>query len=173
MNKALLGKQVWRLYSQPDCLLTKVLRSRCGSKRDPDYFKSPRDASPLWKGLYSLLKEMQSQLKWQVAIEERIMLNSKLWPNRDGDIGNCKVVADLTVEGHRWDNQMVKKCYTRDKGKYILKTLLAHTMAEDKAVRTRNATGNYTVNSGYRCFKSLNEDQNGSITHSASIHIIN
>ena len=50
-NTALLGKQVWRLITQPNLLVSKVLKDKCHPKQSLLKCKVARNASWIWKGL--------------------------------------------------------------------------------------------------------------------------
>lgn len=43
-NKALIAKQVWRILNNPDCLLTKVLKTRYF--KNSDLLDAPRGTKP-------------------------------------------------------------------------------------------------------------------------------
>lgn len=96
LNKAMIGRQVWKLYSKPSLLISKILRSKYGKQDGSDDFKNPQDASPLWKGMFPILSEMQKGLKWQMK----------------------RVLAFIVrIQGKFWDIEKVRMRFSRDQVK--------------------------------------------------------
>lgn len=50
-NKALLGKQIWRLLTKPNLLVSEVLKAKYFPKESILSFKAQSNASWIWKGL--------------------------------------------------------------------------------------------------------------------------
>ena len=50
-NKALLGKQIWKLLNKPNLLVSKVLKTKYFPKKSILTCKAQSNASWIWKGL--------------------------------------------------------------------------------------------------------------------------
>ena len=62
-NKAILAKQVWKLITQPNLLVSKVLNEKYYSKQSLFNCKVPNNASWIWKSISAVMAEEQESGK--------------------------------------------------------------------------------------------------------------
>ncbi|KAH1065448.1 hypothetical protein J1N35_030435 [Gossypium stocksii] len=66
-NKALLAKQVWRMFSKPDCLLSKVLKARYYPRSDIFTARIGSYPSFTWRSICSVRELIHEGLVWRVG----------------------------------------------------------------------------------------------------------
>ncbi|XP_027181912.1 uncharacterized protein LOC113780299 [Coffea eugenioides] len=91
-NKALLGKQIWRLLTCPDLLLSKVLKARYYPKTTLFNCEIKGNASWIWKSLMSAREVMQCGARKQIGNgnNTRIWEDAWLLEGKDGKIESSK-----------------------------------------------------------------------------------
>lgn len=81
-NTTLLAKQGWRLFSHPDSLLARVLKSKYFPATD--FLKSELRNNPLyiWKSLWATKGVLFKGVCWKVGTGSRLLILKDLWiPN--------------------------------------------------------------------------------------------
>ena len=74
-NTALLGKQVWRLLTQPNLLVSKVLTNRYHPKESFFKCKVPENASWIWKGLMGARQLIEKGVRRRIGNGK----STKIW----------------------------------------------------------------------------------------------
>jgi hypothetical protein len=163
-NKAMLGKQGWRLLTRPDSLCAKVLKGK--------YFPSG--------DFLSATKKRRSSATWRAIIHGRDVLKRGLI-NRigPGEINiwqdnwipglrslkplvrmpkaTAERVCDLFILGTRvWDDRAVHKSFMAIEAAEVLKIKPSARLEEDVLAWAFEKNGTYSVRSAYRLLK---EDQ--------------
>lgn len=70
-NKALLTKQVSKLFTEPGSLYSRIMLHKYGVESNSDTLKCPTDASPRWKGIFKSFECIRPLFPWQVAMGRR------------------------------------------------------------------------------------------------------
>jgi hypothetical protein len=129
-NKALLAKQVWRLYKQPDSLLGQIFK--------PKYYPNcivlgasrGKKASLIWRSLIASQQLISRGALWRVGDGRSI----KVWGDRWVPVpSTCRIqspcnnlpehalVADLIdndIKG--WKTKLINETFNEDEAKVIL-----------------------------------------------------
>lgn len=154
-NKAMLGKQAWRMAKQPDALWCQVLKSIYFPQRD--FWTASKGSRPSW-GWQSLLmgrEAIENATKWRVGNGEKIRIREDSWIPSGRPIGPAnqnepRVVAELiNSEANEWDISRINELYDERVAQEILANPLSLSPQDDQLVWTTNTSGSYTVKSGY------------------------
>lgn len=78
-NKALIAKQVWRILSQPNCLLAKVLKARYYPFTDILSAKVGSYPSFTWRSICSARELIADGMLWRVGNGARINIWNDPW----------------------------------------------------------------------------------------------
>lgn len=78
-NKALLAKQVWCIFSQPNCLLAKVLKALYFPSSDLLSAKIGSYPSLTWRSICSATDLIEEGLVWRVGSGTRINIWHDSW----------------------------------------------------------------------------------------------
>ncbi|KAL4284014.1 hypothetical protein GQ457_16G019040 [Hibiscus cannabinus] len=75
-NIALLGKQLWRLLSEPGSLLYRTFRAKYFPDGDLLHASVPARSSFAWKGLHRALSRLRDVFFWTLGIDSQVRLFS-------------------------------------------------------------------------------------------------
>jgi len=78
-NLAMIGKQAWKLISNPDSLITKLLKAKYFPHSD--YFSASIGHNPsyVWRSFWSVRNYLKRGLKWSIGMGETISVWNQLW----------------------------------------------------------------------------------------------
>ncbi|XP_071902567.1 uncharacterized protein [Coffea arabica] len=82
-NKALLAKQVWRIVTQPNLLVSKVLKEKYFPKDSMLEGKVPKNASWIWQSLMSAREAIEDGCKKKVGNGRDTNIWKDKWINND------------------------------------------------------------------------------------------
>nr|XP_027093548.1 uncharacterized protein LOC113713943 [Coffea arabica] len=180
-NLALLGKQIWRLLTQPNLLVSRVLKSRYHPKQSIFKCKVAGNASWIWKGL------MRARQLVEEGTRKRIGngLSTNIWEDNwipmtpNGRVTtqqpqgvNLVKVADLIVQ-KRWNKNLLFRNFTSTDVEGILSIPISLVDREDNNFWIHNSNGLYSVRSAYRVLteepKAFEQELRGPASTSWSI----
>jgi hypothetical protein len=78
-NQAMLGKQCWRLLTEPDSLCARVLKGRYYPNTDFLSAKKPRSSSFTWRSILFGRELLLKGLQWGVGNGTRIRVTLDNW----------------------------------------------------------------------------------------------
>ncbi|KAL4367966.1 hypothetical protein GQ457_05G022590 [Hibiscus cannabinus] len=78
-NIALLGKQLWRLLSEPGSLIYRTLRAKYFPDGDLLHASAPARSSFAWKGLHHALLRLHDGFYWTLGIDSQVRLFRDRW----------------------------------------------------------------------------------------------
>lgn len=78
-NDALLAKQLWRILTKPNCLMSKVLKQKYLPKCDIFQAKVPVQASWLWRSWASARYLLREGCRWRVGDGKSISVWEDSW----------------------------------------------------------------------------------------------
>ena len=169
-NQALLCKQVWRIWSRPDSLVARVLRSRyyqrssfleCGMGSRPSFaWRSLMFGRELLKE--GLVREVGDGRDTNVWCEKWIIDDVPKIPmyRQDSMVDLTLRISDLFVAGScRWNVSLVRQTFTHEDAELILK-VKPHSDRKDSFKWGYTSNGNYySSQSGRKLLELLRERQ--------------
>ncbi|KAA3456692.1 reverse transcriptase [Gossypium australe] len=162
-NKALLAKQVWRILTQPKCLLAKVLKALYYPHFDILAAKIGSYPSFTWRSICSARELIENGLLWRVGNGSGINIWNDPWlPGRENNrvsiqriLPNWTTVNQLiNCETFTWNEELILNIFDVDTAKRILSIPIAEGRSEDLRVWKYEGSGEYTVKSGYQVLSS-------------------
>lgn len=170
-NATLLCKQVWRLITKPNLLMSKVLKGKYFPRTDIFYAESkPRD-SWLWKswnGAKYLLKEGYG---WLVGCGSKINIWTDSWLNDEHNKKiispkpswcNFQIVKDLmNLKGAGWNVDILTQLFNSTKIQAIKKTPISSLGISDRLVWSLSKNDQYSISSGYKVAKLCEKKKKG------------
>ncbi|XP_027126082.2 uncharacterized protein [Coffea arabica] len=157
-NKALLGKQIWRIITKPNLLVSKVLKARYFPKDSILSCKTYRNASWFWQGLLGarclidqgMIRRIGNGRSTSIWGHRWIPGSSSGKPTTPRPLNSeCKMVHEL-INQQRWNRNTIFKYFNHKDAEKILNIPLSLTGREDCYYWQHNAGGQYTVSSGYQ-----------------------
>ncbi|XP_013650763.1 uncharacterized protein LOC106355336 [Brassica napus] len=157
-NTTLLAKQVWRIVSKPECLLSRVLRGKYCSKKPFLQVDAPKAASHGWRsilvGRYLLITNLSKAIGdgeitrvWKDPWLSMELPSRPVGPMQE--IHQDLFVADLLCRGTReWNIPMIQSILPQHVPE-ILRIKPSITGAEDSYVWLTSSSGVYSAKSGY------------------------
>ncbi|XP_027156321.1 uncharacterized protein LOC113757111 [Coffea eugenioides] len=157
-NIALLGKQVWRLLTQPNLLVSKVLKARYFPKESIFNCKVPANASWIWKGLMGARKFMEGGIRRRIGNGKSTNIWDDCWiPDAHlGKVSSPKPketvlhkVHDL-IHQRKWIRPLIFATFSKQDAEKILNIPISLGDREDCHYWIHGTNGIYTVGSAYR-----------------------
>ncbi|CDP14470.1 unnamed protein product [Coffea canephora] len=158
-NKALLGKQVWRILTKPNLLISKVLRARYFPKDSILTCRPKQNASWIWQGLLGARRVVEKGVIRRIGNGRSTSIWGHRWipgssSGRPTSLGpqsyNLKMVNEL-ISHHRWKRNTIFQHFNQSDAEKILNIPLSLMGREDNYYWQHNPGGIYTVSSGYKC----------------------
>ncbi|KAF7839238.1 ribonuclease H [Senna tora] len=149
LNEALLAKQVWRILTMEDTLVSQVFKGKYLSSTHDYHLSAKLNSSPLWKNLCKASSVVTTNLGWRVGNGHKIALNDVKWIHPDTSNHHYNKLCDLMFPGGFWDADKVAQVYNFPKKERILDTVISHTSVEDKLVWLKSDHGDFTVKKAY------------------------
>ncbi|XP_027152078.1 uncharacterized protein LOC113752144 [Coffea eugenioides] len=157
-NKAMLGKQVWRILTKPNLLVSKVLKAKYFPKESILHCNPPKSASWIWQGLMGARSLLDKGLIRRIGNGR----NTRIWEHKwipetisgmpsTVKPNNCDLErVDELICHNRWNKITIFKVFNRNDAERILSIPLSLSGREDSYYWQPQAGGEYTVNSGYK-----------------------
>ncbi|XP_027062993.2 uncharacterized protein [Coffea arabica] len=157
-NQALLGKQVWRILTKPNLLVSKVLKSRYSPQEPILQCNLAKNASWIWQGLMGARSLITAGMIRRIGNGR----STNIWRHKwipDSETGkpttsrgiHCELekVEEL-ISQHRWNRNIIFRYFNRSDAQKILAIPLSLADREDSFYWQPKEGGMYTVNSGYK-----------------------
>ncbi|XP_071921851.1 uncharacterized protein [Coffea arabica] len=157
-NKALLAKQVWRLITKPNLLVSKVLRAKYFHRDSIFKCKVPKCSSWIWQSLMNVRDLVQKGTRKRIGNGKTTNIWEDIWipGNEDGKVTsampqNCNIRrVDELISGFRWNKPLVLRTFNQKDAVEILDIPISISGREDSNYWVHSGHGSYTVNSGYK-----------------------
>ncbi|KAH1064639.1 hypothetical protein J1N35_029626 [Gossypium stocksii] len=162
-NKAILAKQVWRIFSQPRCLLAKTFKACYFPFTDILSARVGSYPSFTWRSICNARELIADGLVWRIGTGESINIWNDAWlPGREQNrvsaqhiMPNWTTVNQLIeLETSTWKRELVYNLFDDDTVARILSIPISDGGGEDLRVWKHDGSGVYTVRSGYRVLNS-------------------
>ena len=164
-NQAMLGKQCWRLLTEPNSLCARVLKGRYYPDGDFWTAKCPRSSSYTRRSLMYGKRLVQKGLQWRVGDGNTIHTYEDNWipdiapttlqhiSSRSGN----DMVSSLIIKGeNKWNEETVRNIFLEDISEKILSLPLSTEGCPDFVSWPHTKDGVYTVRSAYNFLRTLN-----------------
>ena len=157
-NKALLAKQSWRILTNPQCLVARVLRGKYGQQQSFMDVKPAASCSHGWRGILlgrdllsknlgMAIGDGNSTRVWKDAWIKSESYSTPYGPPRE--IDQDLFVSDLLTRGSNiWNVQKVQLMFP-ELANDILCMWPSRFGAEDRVIWNPSKSGDYTTKSGY------------------------
>jgi hypothetical protein len=119
-NLAMIGKQAWKLISNPDAPITQLLKAKYYSLSD--YFSASIGHNPsyVWRSLWNAREVLQRGLKWSLGTGESILVWNQPWlqnPVCLQPLMEVQVMWDALTVGHLFKPNT--KVWNEDFNRYV------------------------------------------------------
>ncbi|KAH1045942.1 hypothetical protein J1N35_036726 [Gossypium stocksii] len=158
-NKALLAKQIWRLLSQPTCLLARVLKARYYPHSNILAAKVGSYPSFTWRSICSARDLVEDGVVWRVGNGATVNIWNDPWlsETEQNRISGHQINPNWTTveqlieaETGTWNKKLVLQIFDEAHASRILSIPLSRARSEDMLVWKHEGSGEYSVKSGYR-----------------------
>ncbi|KAK9725541.1 hypothetical protein RND81_05G152000 [Saponaria officinalis] len=159
-NLALLRKQVWRLMTNKECLMARILLAKYSPSGNVMTAELGSNPSYTWRGIHEARGVLRGGLRRRLGngLSTRVwgdpwILNTQtgkvLSPRNGAD--DSMLVADLwNSGGSRWDCQKVRSLFLPFEQECILNIRISNTRPEDAWYWAYEKDGSYSVKSAYK-----------------------
>lgn len=163
-NKALLAKQVWRLWTNPNSLIAQIMRTEyhpdC-SVLDTTIGQKPSYA---WRSIQSTCDLVKEGLVWKVGNGKKVRIWKDMWFPQPSTFqvqsppsileANAKV-SQLFKDGGEWNLSLLGQLFTVDEVELIRTIPISSTDQEDRFIWRGTTKGVFSVKSAYHIQKEL------------------
>ncbi|XP_074328485.1 uncharacterized protein LOC141666397 [Apium graveolens] len=165
-NIALLGKHVWRCISNPQLLVSRVLRARYFPSTSILDASKGRNSSFIWKGIWQAKESLKNGFRWVVGDGNDFIIVKDQWLRAKHDFrvddlviyeGRDEKVSTLFLSGSKvWDVGKVQSLFSVVDAFAILEIRVPDHVASDRIAWSNSKDGKYDVKSGYRLWHDCN-----------------
>ncbi|XP_009107743.1 uncharacterized protein LOC103833410 [Brassica rapa] len=167
-NVAMLAKNAWRILTNPECLLARLLIGKYCHSSSFLSAPCPSSASHEWRGVVAGCQLLQLQLGKAIGNGNSTKVWSDSWISSTSrtipfgpptEASRDLFVSDLLIRGSdEWNHTMVESTHpTLVQDIYLIKPSIY--MVEDTYVWLKTKTGSYSVKSGYYALREAATDQ--------------
>jgi hypothetical protein len=162
-NQAMLGRQCWRLLTDPMSLCARVLKGRYFPDCDLWDASQPRSSSYTWRSILFGLQLVKQGSRWSIGNGRKINVLTDRWipditpgsfhtlaPVPDG------ATVDFLLEGGHgsWNADVVRAIFEEDVADRILQIAVSQRGGEDFLSWPHTKFADYTVASAYNLARS-------------------
>ncbi|XP_013608522.1 PREDICTED: uncharacterized protein LOC106315336 [Brassica oleracea var. oleracea] len=173
-NKALLGKQAWKLVTRPSSLLARVYKAKYYRKTGFMEARAYQSSSLALRSIIQTQPLLRKGMHWAVGNGDQIRVWRDNWllgdpqptPTGPGRFfyPNLKV-KDLFFPGaFSWNQPLLNQLFQPEDALRILRLRPSITGTQDLLYWKLSKTGSYTVRSGYYVQRAL-DNENAQQTH--------
>jgi hypothetical protein len=164
-NKALLAKQSWRLWHQPNSLIAQIMKAKYYSECSILEAKVGRRPSFAWRSIHGSCDLLREGLIWRVGNGCKIRIWKDRWiPNPSTYkiisppilLDSEETVSSLVDAQSKWWNiSLLDSLFTEDEVQKIKEIPLSCTNQEDTLIWRGTKNGIFSVKSAYHMHKEL------------------
>ncbi|GER27469.1 RNA-directed DNA polymerase (reversetranscriptase)-related family protein [Striga asiatica] len=158
-NRALITKQLWRLLTHPNLLVSKILKAKYFPKEDFFTAKKKSNSSWLWACWLKQRDSFKSGIRYSIRDGKRVKIWDHPWvPNLKGkklqhrNTSGSRIVwaKDLMEDsGRRWNRALIEENFTEEEAKAIMEITGLDPHQKDRLVWDWSSTGKFSVASSY------------------------
>jgi ribonuclease HI len=174
MNKALIGKQYWRICNNPNSLLAKTLTSKYCPQEDVHTHIPKKHSSWIWRSIMGKDIPTLSTGVWRVGRGHNIPINHPYWypinPESPAHVlAQVSCVADLIDQNlGTWKTNTIHQLYPPDIAQQILSIPIPRTSTPaitDKIIWPYTSTGEFQVRKAYTLLQHDIPNGSGTLHH--------
>ena len=155
MNQALLGKQAWKLISNPDSLLASTLLKYC--KRSLFINNQPKPSDTWsWKSILRGRDVFRKGMDIQVWEGNQTSFKEKDITFKDNSDASNRCCNFMCPRTHDWDTSSINNISNNERQDIVLKKAFSIHPGPDKLVWKFDHKGNYTVKLAYQVLANEN-----------------
>ncbi|GAU37240.1 hypothetical protein TSUD_375420 [Trifolium subterraneum] len=165
-NLALLAKQVWRLHSSPNSLLSQCLKARYYPNADILHAHIGVNPSFSWRSIQQASWVIQKGTCWKIGNGHHINIWEDNWLSRQNGFKiltprdthhNLTKVSDLitTQPIICWNHNIIDQVFLPFEREHIKQIPLIQEPMDDQLMWPYGKDGTYTVKTGPSCISSL------------------
>lgn len=158
-NLALLAKQLWRLITKPNLLMSKVMKGKYFPQGGLLHAQATSQSSWLWRSWISAKPLLFDGVRYQIGDGKSVRIWESPWisttPNflpetKKPDGCQLHWVSELMcAESHSWNVGLVQSLFSQKDSSAILQTPISQLGLHDKLVWQHTQQGQFTVASAY------------------------
>jgi hypothetical protein len=166
-NKALLAKQVWRMWKNPEGLVARIMRAKY--HKDCSILEAQRGRKPsfAWRSIQNSCELVREGLIWRVGNGSSVRIWKDKWLPLPSTymvhsppvlLEPNATVGDLIDSDTKWwDISLLERMFTEEEIKAIQTVPLSRTNQPDMLIWRGTSTGEFTVKSAYHLQKNMTE----------------
>ncbi|KAM6569095.1 hypothetical protein CsatB_017080 [Cannabis sativa] len=163
-NIALLGKQGWRLMTNPESLVTRIFKARYfpeGSFLSAEVGANP---SYIWRSVLASRDLIKVGMRRLIGSGDSVAVLKEPWLIHDDDpfissihpvLNNAKVSSLMKIGVREWDKEVLEDVLNERDKKLVLSIPLNSATNNDGWYWCKEKSGMYTVKSGYHCLQEV------------------
>jgi hypothetical protein len=167
-NKAMLAKQVWRLHSEPNSLVSQCLKAKYYPNTDIFHSLRGRQSSYAWQSIHQAIELVHKGSCWKIGDGQSVNIwedNWLVYQNGHKIItpqaghNNITTVNDLMLlqPNKCWNHDLIDQVFLPFEGTLIKQIPLLMEPVEDQLMWPHSKQGTYTVKPGYNLLKQWKE----------------
>jgi hypothetical protein len=157
-NQAMLGRQCWRLLTEPNSLCARVLKGRYFPETDFWHASKPRSSSYTWRSILFGKELIKQGIRWGIGDGKTTRLLSDHWipevapgflkprgPIPEGASVSLIMDSDRMI----WDTDRIQTLFDEETAAKILQVPISRHGGEDFVSWPYTKNGAYSVRSAY------------------------
>jgi ribonuclease HI len=165
-NLAMLGKQGWRIWTNPDTLISRLYKAKYFPKCSFLDSSLGHNPSFVWRSICSSKFILRAGNRWRIGNGNNIPLWNESWladalplePVNNNDLFYADFFVSDIMEHNpkRWNSDIVLSLFDEPSAARILATPLYPSVTDDRRIWRGESNGDYSVKSAYRiCVQDL------------------
>lgn len=170
-NLAMLGKQGWRLVTNPNSLVARVYKAKYYHNKE--FMEASLGSSPsfIWRSILEARKVISDGAIWRVGNGKDIQILNQPWLNNKENpyvtttspvLVAQKVDSLFRIGTKEWDLEIIEDVFDSRDQQVILNTKIEQDLEKDVLSWKLEHSGHYFVKSAYKLMQSQKEDWNAS-----------
>jgi ribonuclease HI len=157
-NKALLAKQIWRLWENPSSLVAQIMQAKYYPTTSALEANMGRRISFAWRSILSSRELVKEGLVWRVGNGRKVRIWEDRWLPSPAfkilttpSILNPTATVDQLIdrEARWWDNNQLNSLFSAEEVSMIQKISISCTNQEDILIWRGTKNGIFSVRSAY------------------------
>uniref|UniRef100_A0A803PFK2 Uncharacterized protein n=1 Tax=Cannabis sativa TaxID=3483 RepID=A0A803PFK2_CANSA len=163
-NLAMLGKQGWRLLTNPDSLVARIFKARYYSNGTFLTAEIGSNPSFVWRSILEAQNLVANGIRWCVGDGKNINVLGDPWlPDKlnawvsssHPGLANAKVANLFTMDGLSWDLDVLNDLFEPRDKELILQIPVNIASTRDHLVWNGELSGLYSVKSAYKRIQEM------------------